>query len=269
MSPILSFNNLEVSYGDEAVVRNVSFELNQGEILGIVGESGSGKSTLIKAAMGLLSKGGRVTSGDIIYEQNSLLTMSEKSLRRLRGKEIGMISQNASTTFCPIRTVGNQIFETLRAHGKISIKDARIKSLEIFDKLNFMNPDKVWDSYPFQLSGGMNQRVAVALAMLLEPKVILADEATSALDNISRNQVIMELVRLYDMGTSVIFVTHDIDIVDSICDKVLVLKNGEVKEYGPSKRVLSAPQSDYTKHLINCTRQLRGAGYGLIQENKV
>ncbi|SDB49389.1 ABC-type dipeptide/oligopeptide/nickel transport system, ATPase component [Pseudobutyrivibrio sp. YE44] len=266
---ILKLDSVQITYDGIPVAEDISFSLNEGEILGVVGESGSGKSTIIKAVVGLLNSGGAVKNGTIRYKGENLLEKSERQLRQIRGKEIGMISQNASTTFCPIRKVGDQIYETLRAHGKISKREAKTKTLDIFNKLNFMDGEKVWNSYPFQLSGGMNQRVAVALAMLLEPKILLSDEATSALDNISRNQVISELIKLYDMGTSVIFVTHDIDIVESICDKVLVLKDGRMQEYGSAKQVLFNPQNQYTKHLIQCTRQLRGTGYGKAAGNEV
>ncbi|MBQ7148500.1 MAG: ABC transporter ATP-binding protein [Pseudobutyrivibrio sp.] len=257
MNSILSIKNLSITYNGTSVVRNVSLDLHAGEILGLVGESGSGKSTIIKAAMGLLDPGGRVTDGNIYYRGTDLLTLKEKEMRQIRGTKLGMIFQDASGTLCPIRTIGDQIIESLKAHGKVDKAQAKSQAIELFDKLNFRDPEKVWKSYPFELSGGMNQRVSVALTMLMKPEILLSDEATSALDNISRNQVIMELIKLYDMGTSVIFVTHDIDIVDAICDTVLVLKNGEIQEYGRAKEVLNSPKSDYTKHLIRCTRELR------------
>ncbi len=269
MVPILSFKNLNISFAGKPVIKDVSFDLNPGEIIGIVGESGSGKSTIIKAAMGLLSEQGRITSGDILYMGESLIKKSERELRGIRGKGIGMIFQDPSATLCPIRTIGVQILESLSAHGKIDKKKAKAEALELFDNLNFRDGEKVWNSYPFELSGGMNQRVAVALTMLLKPKVLLSDEATSALDNISRNQVIIELIKLYDMGTSVIFVTHDIDIVSAICDKVLVLKDGCIQEFGLAKQVINDPQNEYTKHLIKCTRQLRGIDYSSALSNKV
>ena len=258
MTPILSFKNVEITYGTTPVVRNISFDLHEGEILGLVGESGSGKSTIIKSAMGLLNKSGYVSKGEILYRDTNLLTLKEAKMRAIRGSKIGMIFQDPSASLCPIRTIGDQLLESLKAHGRINKSEAKAKALELFENLNFRNPQKVWNSYPFELSGGMNQRVSVALTMIMKPEILLSDEATSALDNISRNQVIMELIKLYDMGTSVIFVTHDIDIVESICDNVLVLKDGVIQEYGNAKNVIHNPESDYTKHLIQCTRNLRG-----------
>lgn len=266
MTPILSFKNVDISFESGPVVQDITFDLHEGEILGLVGESGSGKSTIIKAAMGLLNSRGYVSNGSILYRGTDLLTLKESEMRKIRGAKLGMIFQDASASLCPIRTIGDQILESLRAHGKIDKNKAKEMSVELFDKLNFRDPEKVWKSYPFELSGGMNQRVAVALTMLMKPEILLSDEATSALDNISRNQVIIELIKLYDMGTSVIFVTHDIDIVESICDNVLVLKDGRIQEYGNAKEVLNNPQSEYTKHLIHCTRELRGSQWQMKAE---
>lgn len=258
MAPILSFKNVEIIYGTTPVASDITFDLQEGEILGLVGESGSGKSTIIKSAMGLLNSPGYVSKGEILYRDTNLLSLKESKLRRLRGSKIGMIFQDPTASLCPIRTIGDQMLESLKAHGKVDKAKAKAMALELFDNLNFRNPEKVWSSYPFELSGGMNQRVSVALTMIMKPEILLSDEATSALDNVSRNQVIIELIKLYDMGTSVIFVTHDIDIVESICDNVLVLKDGTIQEYGNAKRVINDPESEYTKHLIQCTRELRG-----------
>ncbi len=258
MTPILSFKNVEITYSSKPVARDITFDLHEGEILGLVGESGSGKSTIIKSAMGLLNSSGYVSKGEICYRDTNLLALKESKMRAIRGSKIGMIFQDPGAALCPIRTIGDQMLESLKAHSKINKSEAKEKALELFDNLNFRDPEKVWKSYPFELSGGMNQRVSVALTMIMKPEILLSDEATSALDNISRNQVIMELVKLYDMGTSVIFVTHDIDIVESICDNVLVLKDGIIREYGNAKEVINNPQNDYTKHLIHCTRSLRG-----------
>ncbi len=257
--PVLKYNSICIDYLDSQVIKDVSFELYKGEILGIVGESGSGKSTIIKAAMGILNSDGEVKSGEILFEGNNLLTLSEKKLSKIRGWEIGMIFQDATGSLCPIRTIGDQVLEALRAR-KVDKQKLKGEAIKLFDKLNFKDSQKVWDSYPFELSGGMNQRVAVAITMLMNPKVLLADEPTSALDNISRNQVIEELIELKNMGTSIIIVTHDIDIVRAICDRVLVLKNGIIQEYGKVASVMTFPESDYTKLLIDSTAELRRGG---------
>ncbi len=154
---LLNYDSVEISFNGTPVVHNISFSLRPGEILGLVGESGSGKSTLIKAAMGLLGDNGLVTRGDITYKGKNLVDMSEHELRSIRGAEIGMIFQDAGASLCPIRTIGSQIYESMRAHGKITRADAKMRALELLSKLNFKEPERVWDSYPFEMSGGMNQ----------------------------------------------------------------------------------------------------------------
>lgn len=252
---ILQYNSISVNYLDEQVVQDASFSLYQGEILGIVGESGSGKSTLIKAAMGILNQDGFVSNGQIFFEGEDLLSLSERKLAKIRGWQIGMIFQDAAGSLSPIRTIGSQILECMKAKGsrKATVKK---EALALFDKLNFKDSPKVWESYPFELSGGMNQRIAVAIAMLMKPQILLADEPTSALDNISRNQVLEELLRLKSMGTSIILVTHDINIVSAICDSVLVLKDGKISEYGTKEKVMITPVSDYTRQLIKAANQI-------------
>lgn len=179
---ILTYDSVEISFDGEAIVHDVSFSLAPGEILGLVGESGSGKSTLIKAAMGLLGQGGLVTRGDICYRGQNILDISEKEKRKVRGAQIGMIFQDAGASLCPIRTIGEQIYESMRAHGKVTRSEAKDRAMELFDKLNFKDSQRVWDSYPFELSGGMNQRAGIAIAMLMNPPILFADEPTSALD---------------------------------------------------------------------------------------
>ena len=151
---ILTYDSVEISFDGEAVVHDVSFSLTPGEILGLVGESGSGKSTLIKAAMGLLGSGGLVTRGDICYMGQNILDISEKEKRKIRGAGIGMIFQDAGASLCPIRTIGDQIYESMRAHKKVSRNEAKDRAMELFEKLNFKDSQRVWDSYPFELSGG-------------------------------------------------------------------------------------------------------------------
>ena len=168
---ILTYDSVEISFDGEAVVHDVSFSLTPGEILGLVGESGSGKSTLIKAAMGLLGSGGLVTRGDICYMGQNILDISEKEKRKIRGSGIGMIFQDAGASLCPIRTIGDQIYESMRAHKKVSRNEAKDRAMELFEKLNFKDSQRVWDSYPFELSG-MNQRAGIAISMLMNPPIL-------------------------------------------------------------------------------------------------
>jgi len=255
---ILTYDSVEISFDGEAVVHDVSFSLTPGEILGLVGESGSGKSTLIKAAMGLLGSGGLVTRGDICYMGQNILDISEKEKRKIRGAGIGMIFQDAGASLCPIRTIGDQIYESMRAHKKVSRNEAKDRAMELFEKLNFKDSQRVWDSYPFELSGGMNQRAGIAISMLMNPPILLADEPTSALDVSVQRQVVREMLKLRELfGTAIIIVTHDIGVVRAMADTVLVLKNGKMVEYGEAEKVLNHPQDPYTKKLLAAVPRLK------------
>ncbi len=258
MTALLHYDSVDVCYRGIPVVQNVSFSLQPGEILGIVGESGSGKSTLLKAAMGLLGTDGMVTKGDIWFRGQNLPELSERELRQIRGAEIGMIFQDAGASFCPIRTIGSLIYESLAAHETITKKEAREKALALFERLNFEDGQRIWDSYSFELSGGMNQRVGIAAAMLMNPSILLADEPTSALDVSVQKQVVLELLRLRELfGTAIVLVTHNIGVASAMADTVLVLHNGQVMEYGPAQQVLHTPQNDYTKRLLAAVPRLR------------
>ena len=255
---ILTYDSVEISFGGKAVVHDVSFSLEHGEILGLVGESGSGKSTLIKAAMGLLGPDGLVTRGDIRYMDQNILDIPEKEQRKIRGAGIGMIFQDAGASLCPIRTIGEQIYESMRAHKKITRSEAKSRAMDLFDKLNFKDSQRVWDSYPFELSGGMNQRAGIAIAMLMNPPILFADEPTSALDVSVQRQVVRELFKLRELfGTAIVIVTHDIGVVRAMADTVLVLKNGKTVEYGTADRVLDHPQDPYTRKLLEAVPKLQ------------
>lgn len=260
MAELLSFEHVEISYGGDPVVHDVSFSVKPGEILGLVGESGSGKSTLIKAAMGLLGDNGLVTRGDIFFDGKDIPDLPEKELRKIRGAKIGMIFQDAGASLCPIRTVGAQIYESMSAHMDISKAEARERAFTLFEKLHFQDSKRIWDSYPFELSGGMNQRAGIAIAMLMNPAVLLADEPTSALDVAVQKQVVLEMKQLRELfGTAIILVTHDIGVVSAMADTVLVLKDGRNVEYGPARKVLQAPEQAYTKKLLAAVPKLRRA----------
>lgn len=255
---ILTYDSVEISFGGKAVVHNVNFSIEPGEILGLVGESGSGKSTLIKAAMGLLGQDGLVTRGDICFMEQNILDIPEKEKRKIRGAKIGMIFQDAGASLCPIRTIGDQIYESMRAHKKVTKAQAKDRAMELFEKLNFKDSQRVWDSYPFELSGGMNQRAGIAIAMLMNPPVLFADEPTSALDVSVQRQVVNEMLNLRELfGTSIVIVTHDIGVVRAMADSVLVLKNGKTVEYGEAKMVLDHPQDPYTKKLLEAVPKLK------------
>ena len=258
MAEILRYEHVDISYNGFKAVRDISFTVDEGEILGIVGESGSGKSTLIKAAMGLLGSAGLVTRGDIWYKGKNLPELSASELRRLNGPELGMIFQNAGSSFCPIRTVGAQLYESVTEHEAISRAEFRSRVMELLQKIGFENGQRILDSYPFELSGGMQQRVGIAAAMLLNPSILLADEPTSALDVSIQKQVVEEMLLVRKtFGTAIVLVTHNIGVIGAMADKVRVMKNGEMVEYGEARQVLDAPRGSYTRTLMSAVPRLR------------
>lgn len=258
MEELLKYDHVDISYLGQPAVRDVSFTLTSGEILGIVGESGSGKSTLIKAAMGLLGAEGCVTRGDIRYKGKNLPDLSPNELRKLCGPELGYIFQSAGSSFCPIRTVGAQLFETMREHERISKADFQAQALALLEKLGFAHGKRILESYPFELSGGMQQRIGIAAAMLLHPRVLFADEPTSALDVTIQKQVVEEMLLVRrTFGTSIVLVTHNLGVIGAMADRILVLKDGEALEYGKTQDVLTNPQADYTRALLAAVPKLR------------
>ena len=259
MTEVIRYEHVDISYKGKRVVHDVSFSVEKGEILGIVGESGSGKSTLIKAAMGLLGKDGLVTRGDIWYKGMDLPDLKPREMRKLCGPELGMIFQTAGSSFCPIRTVRAQLYEFMTEHKKIKADVFENQAEELLEKFGFEDPKRVLDSYPFELSGGMNQRVGIcAAAMLLNPKILMADEPTSALDVTVQKQVVEEMLMVREtFGTSIVLVTHNMGVIRAMADKVLVLHEGEIMEYGVTKEVFEHPGSVYTKKLLAAVPKLR------------
>ncbi len=258
MNEILQYVNVTTSYNAVPVVHDVSFSLGEGEILGIVGESGSGKSTLLKAAMGLLGAGGVVTSGDIWYRGKNLPDLSEEELRRLSGAEIAMVFQQAGASFCPVRRVGAQLYEAVTAHDAISEAEFTDRAAELLHKLRFEDASRILESYPFELSGGMMQRVGIAAAILMNPSVLLADEPTSALDVSVQKQAVEEMCLIRELyHTSIVIVTHNIGVVRAMADRVIVMKEGRIVESGGTRDVLENPAREYTKKLMAAVPKLR------------
>ena len=259
MGEILRYDHVDITYNGFRAVRDVSFTVDKGEILGIVGESGSGKSTLIKAAMGLLGSAGLVPRGDIWYKgKKNLPDLSDGEIRRLNGPEIGLIFQSAGSSFCPIRTVGAQLYESMTEHKPISKEEFRTRAVELLQKIGFENGQRILDSYPFELSGGMQQRVGIAAAMLLNPSLLLADEPTSALDVSVQKQVVEEMLLVRrTFGTAIVLVTHNIGVIGAMADRVLVMRNGETVEYGETAQVLEAPKEEYTRKLMSAVPRLQ------------
>ncbi|MDO4338220.1 MAG: ABC transporter ATP-binding protein [Eubacteriales bacterium] len=258
MEPLLQVEHVTVCYNGNPVVQDVSFTLEKGEILGVVGESGSGKSTIIKAIIGLLGEGGMVTRGDIYYQGRNVVDMPQKEKRRLLGPEIGMVFQDCKAALCPIRTVGAQIYESLSEHEKVTKEETYERAGILMKKTGMDDYQRVLNSYSFELSGGMNQRVGICAAMMMKPSLLLADEPTSALDVTVQKQVVeeMKLMRR-EYGTAMILVTHNIGVVNAMADHVLVLKQGRMMDYGPADRVLSHSENAYTKKLMDSVLHLR------------
>lgn len=257
-SPVLSYSGVSVCYGKTMVLSEISFSVRPGEILGIVGESGSGKSTIVRVALGILRPGGAVTGGKICLQGEDISVLREREMQKRRGEEISMIFQDTRASLCPIRTIGDQIYESVTAHGTVSRTEVEKQVLELFERLGLSRGREILASYPFELSGGMNQRIGIAMSMLLRPSVLMADEPTSALDVIAQKKVMEELLKLRDMyHTSIVLVTHNIGVVSAMADTVLVLHNGQIAEYGPAAQVFRHPQDAYTKELLAAVPRLR------------
>lgn len=255
--PLLAFEHTDVSYGGFLAVRDVCATLGAGRILGVVGESGSGKSTLIRAAMGLLGSAGAVTRGDILYEGRSLVDMPARELRALCGSELGMVFQDCLAALTPTRTIASQVREMARAHGHSSDAGTLGRARDLLGRMNVADPARILGSYPFELSGGLGQRVGIAMAMLMRPKLLFADEPTSALDVVSQKQVVGELARVRsELGCAIVVVTHNIAVVRMLADDVLVLRGGHVVEQGPADQLLSHPRQPYTVELLDAAPRL-------------
>ena len=219
MKTILSVRDLSVEYKNKTIVRNINFVLERGEILAIVGESGSGKSTILKAISGLLGRNGRIGSGQIFFKDRDITNINEVERRKLAGESIAMIFQNSGVTFCPIRKIGEQIYESVIAH-KNCLYDEFLENANVIMKSIDLD-ESVLNKYPFELSGGMAQRVGILAAMILRPQLLLADEPTSALDTVTQASVVKVLMNLRrQYGLSIIIVTHNLNIAKYMGDKI-------------------------------------------------
>lgn len=257
MNPLLKTEHLTIFYDSQPVVKDISFTLQKGEILGIVGESGSGKTSIIKGILGL-SQNGMEIQGDIWFQGQKLTEMPGKEMRKLLGPQIGMVFQDCKASLCPVRKVGDQICESINQHEHVSVKEIRARTEELMLRVGLTDFQRIWNSYPFELSGGMNQRVGICMAMLQKPALLLADEPTSALDVTVQKQVVEEMLLLRrEYGTSMIIVTHNMGVVSKMADSILVLKEGLRMDYGPSDWILNHSQDPYTKNLMDSVLHLR------------
>ncbi|ENQ3107539.1 ABC transporter ATP-binding protein [Bacillus cereus] len=264
MKTLLEVKDLQVSFdthaGEVQAVRGVTFDLKKGETLAIVGESGSGKSVTSKALMDLIPKPpGRIKNGEIIFDGRDLTKLSEKEMQQIRGKEIAMIFQDPMTSLNPTMTIGNQIMEGLIKHQGMSKADARKVALELIDLVGIPNPEARLKQYPHQFSGGMRQRVVIAMALACNPKLLIADEPTTALDVTIQAQI-LELMKDIQQKTeaAIIFITHDLGVVANVADRVAVMYAGKVVEIGTVDEIFYNPKHPYTWGLLASMPSLEG-----------
>ena len=243
--------------GEVKALNGVSFTMNEGEVLGIVGESGSGKSVTAYSIMGLTAYPGRLVGGSIWFNGHEIEKMTEKEMRKIRGNEVSIIFQDPMTSLNPVYTIGNQITETIRLHTGKSQKEATARAKELLELVGITEPDKRLKQYPHELSGGMRQRVMIAIALACEPKLLIADEPTTALDVTIQAQILELMQELRaKLGMSIIMITHDLGVVASMCEKIAVMYAGHIVEYGTADEIFYNPSHEYTKGLIKSIPKL-------------
>ncbi len=255
MKEILNVKNLKTSFftqeGEVEAVRGISFNVYQGEILGIVGESGSGKSITSKSIMKIIQKPGKIVDGEIIFNNEDLIKKSDKEMRKIRGNEISMVFQDSMTALNPLITVGKQIGEIICRHQGVNKKQAREKTIEILRKVGIPSPETRIDNYPHEFSGGMRQRACIAMAVSSNPKLLIADEPTTALDVTIQAQILRLLKELNtNLESSVLLITHDLGVVYNTCDRVIVMYGGKIMEEGTVRDIFEDPQHPYTIGLL-------------------
>lgn len=253
--PVLEVRDLNIEFHDhlipETVVYDFDLTLKAGEIVGLVGESGSGKSMSALAIAGLLSRHDMKKTGQILFDGIDLLTCERKVLRSYQGSEIGIVFQEPMTSLNPVKKIGWQVEESLRIHTDLSKEERYKKAIEALMNVELAEPERVYQQYPHELSGGMRQRVMIAAAMISNPRLLIADEPTTALDVTIQAQIVKLLKRLNkEQGTAILFISHDLSLVKQVCQRVLVMKEGRVVEEGPVEQIFHHPQDAYTKRLI-------------------
>ena len=260
---MLDIQHLSVSYaGGVSALSDFSLHMERGEVVALVGESGSGKTTAVRTILGLLPPGGTVEGGTVNFEGRSLLDLSRREWGRLRGKEISVIFQDSGAMLNPIRTIGGQFVEYIRAHCSLSKADAKARSAQMLGRMGLPNPESLLSSYPFQLSGGQRQRVGIAIAMTFEPKLLLADEPTSALDVTTQAQIIRQMMELREnYHTAILLVTHNLGVAAYAADRILVMRGGQVVDQGRREELLSRGADTYTGQLLRAVPDMGGKRY--------
>lgn len=267
---LLEVENLEVEFpnrrGTLTALRGVNFTLDAGERLGIVGESGAGKSMAAFAILNLISEPGRISTGRISFEGRDLAKLDEEEIRAIRGDRISMIFQDPMMTLNPVLTVGEQMIETLKAHREISDDEARELSLGRLREVQIPSPEARMDAYPHELSGGLRQRVVIAIALLSDPAIIIADEPTTALDVTIQAEVLALLLALCrDHETALILITHDLAVVSQVTERIMVMYAGRIVESGVTRNIIDSPQHPYTMGLISALPEQNSPGQRLNQ----
>ncbi|MFC4024980.1 ABC transporter ATP-binding protein [Oceanobacillus longus] len=262
MEKILKVENLHVTFstygGTVKAVRGVNFHLNEGETLAIVGESGCGKSVTSNAIMRLIpNPPGKITNGSILFKGQDLAKYSEKKMRSIRGVDISMIFQDPMTALNPTLTIGTQLMEGLRQHKHVSGEEAKDKAIEMMDLVGISNPEERLKQYPHQFSGGMRQRIVIAIALICEPDLLIADEPTTALDVTIQAQILELFEKIQNTtGVSIILITHDLGVVAKIADRIAVMYAGKIIETGTKREIFYEPQHPYTKGLLKSVPRL-------------
>ncbi len=248
-------------YTEEGIVKaleDVSFSIEQGEILGIVGETGCGKSVTSRTIMGLIPQPpGKIVGGEVLFEGRDLLKLGDEDMRSIRGKDMAMIFQDPMSSLNPVLKVGFQVMEAIKAHGDVSDREARKRALEMFEKVNIPDPEKSLNRYPHQFSGGMKQRVMIAMALSCNPRLLIADEPTTALDVSIQAQILSLIKGLQrDFGSSIMLISHDLGVIATMAQKVAVMYAGSIIEYGAVKDIFENPSHPYTKGLLGAIPRL-------------
>lgn len=257
---LLEVSNLAIAYGDRPIVEGVSLNLDKGQVCAIVGESGSGKTTVIRAILGCLPGLGHVTGGTMFFDGKDLSKNTPEDWRKLSGMGMSMVFQDCGGTMDPIQRVRTQFVEYIQQHSDMTEEQAVERAIQMLKRMSLPNPEVILNSYPFELSGGMNQRVGVAMAMCFSPKLLLADEPTSALDVTTQAQVVKEMMNIcHEDDTAIIIVTHNLGVAAYMADHLIVMQNGHVMEEGSSADIVTNPKTEYTRKLLAAAPQIGDA----------
>lgn len=252
---LLEIKNLAIEFHDTVpptkIVEDISFSMEEGEIQGIVGESGSGKTQTALSVMGLLGEHARMPRGEILFQGRDILKMPKEELWSIRGKEIGIVFQEPMTSLNPVMTIGEQVEESMGIHSSYSAQERKAKALAMMKNVELPNPELLYGKYPHQLSGGMRQRVMIAAALVMGPKLLIADEPTTALDVTIQAQILKLLQRINkEQGTAILFISHDLGVIRHLCSRVIVMNRGEAVEQGNVQDIFEHPSMEYTRKLL-------------------